>query len=121
MQPIHVVDLADQLADIYEHPDVEGTVIELGGSLALPVGELVSRIRKVERGRPGPWVTLPVGLMRTALGLLEPVLLPLLPLTAGQLASFVTANDGTARADPPGGLRRPSRDLDEMLGDPSHV
>jgi hypothetical protein len=41
---------------------------------------------------------LPAGLIAASVGLLEKVLLPVLPFTAGQIASFV--NDGTAAPDP---------------------
>ena len=52
------------------------------------------RIRHLRFGREPRTLRLPLRPVRGVLGLVEPLLLPLLPLTAGQLASF--ANDSDA-------------------------
>lgn len=55
-------------------------------------------IRRIRYGKPPRVWHLPLGLVRAAVGLIERVALPLVPLTAGQLASF--ANDGLADPHP---------------------
>ena len=52
------------------------------------------RIRKTRFGKDPRTLHVPLRPVRGLLGLLERVLLPLMPLTAGQMATF--ANDGTA-------------------------
>ena len=96
-QPIDRDDLAQILSHLAgEAPGRE--VIEVGGPDRLTFLDLMRRIRIELRGRPGPMVHLPLELMRRVLAALEPALLPVLPLTAGQLAPF--ANDGVARRHP---------------------
>jgi hypothetical protein len=78
--------------------------------------ELLLGIRGALRGRrDGPVVRLPLAAMRHALGAAEPLLLPVLPLTAGQLASFANPSD----ARPTQRLRElgPFRTLRNMLDD----
>jgi len=91
----------DDLGQILSHlaSEVPGReIIEVGGPDQLTFLDLMRRIRVKLRGRPGPMAHLPLELMRRVLAALEPALLPVLPLTAGQLASF--ANDGVARRHP---------------------
>ena len=61
-------------------------------------GDLLGQIRERVRGRSGGLLHLPLGSLRTLVGAVEPVLLPLLPFSAGQLAAF--ANDSTADRHP---------------------
>ena len=97
VQPIDRDDLARILSHLAsEAPGRE--IIEVGGPDRLTFLDLMRRIRIELRGRPGPMVHLPLELMRRVLAALEPALLPVLPLTAGQLAPF--ANDGVARRHP---------------------
>lgn len=93
VQPIDVDDVVIALANI-AHDDSTG-VIEIGGPDRYDLRGLYERLRTV-RGRAGapPFLPLPLTLARHALALVEAPLLPLLPLTAGQLATFV--NDGVA-------------------------
>ena len=113
VQPVHVDDVAETLAGALALPDSTGTV-GLGGPEVLPFLDLLRAIRTRVRGQPGPFLHVPLGPVRAALALAEPLLFPVLPLTAGQLASF--ANPGTVPAEPwPGGLRRPTRPLAAML------
>jgi NADH dehydrogenase len=120
-QPVHVDDLAHRLRTIAAHDAFAGRVVDLGGPEVVSVAELMVRIRQHVRGTAGPWVTLPTGPIRAALALLEPVFLPILPLTAGQLSSFIAGNDGSARSDPAGyGFERPLISLDRMLQEAVH-
>lgn len=96
-QPIDRDDLALILSSLLGEPPGR-EIIEVGGPDQLTVIDLMRRIRVELRGRPGPMVHLPLELMRRVLAVLEPALLPVLPLTAGQLASF--ANDGVASRHP---------------------
>jgi nucleoside-diphosphate-sugar epimerase len=98
VQPIAARDLARVVFAIATRPTLAGAEIDVGGPDILTMEELIRRIRSVFRGRPGPLVHLPLGMVRFTLNLLEPLLLPVLPLSAGQLASF--ANDGVAVPHP---------------------
>jgi NADH dehydrogenase len=108
VQPIDVRDLAFALAEIAAAEPV-GDVVELGGAETVSLEELMARIRRVRGGGPPRALHLPIAPFRTVLGGLEPLLRPLLPLTAGQLATF--ANEGVAQGAAQG-TRRP---LDEGL------
>jgi nucleoside-diphosphate-sugar epimerase len=114
VQPVHVDDVAEVLASALEQPLALPAPVGLGGPETLPFRILLERIRERVRGRPGPFLALPLGPVRGALALVEPLLFPVLPLTAGQLASF--ANPGTVPAESwPAGLPRPERSLAAML------
>jgi nucleoside-diphosphate-sugar epimerase len=95
VQPIDVEDVAQALANLVDAADVSEETIELGGPEAYELRELYARLRAARgaRGRPR-LLQLPLGLARWSLALVEKPLLPLLPLSAGQLATF--ANDGVA-------------------------
>ena len=58
----------------------------------------LDRIRMSLYGKPPARIHVPLTPVRTLLGILEPLLLSVLPLTAGQLASF--ANDGSCEPHP---------------------
>ncbi len=94
VQPIDRDDLARILSCLISEPPGR-EIIEVGGPDQLAILDLMRKIRTVLRGRSGPMVHLPLESMRRVLAVVEPALLPVLPLTAGQLASF--ANDGVAR------------------------
>lgn len=114
VQPVHVDDVVDVLVAVLQRPLAEERPVGLGGPETLGFLELLRRLRVAARGRPGPFLRLPLGPIRGTLALLEPLLLPLLPLTAGQLASF--ANPGTVPSEPwPAGLPRPARPIADML------
>lgn len=98
VQPVDVDDVVLLLAELARDPSASG-LIELGGPRVQTMDELVVQLRKAGGLTPGATlVHLPLGLLRYTLALVEKVLLPLLPFSAGQLASF--ANDGTADASP---------------------
>jgi NADH dehydrogenase len=94
VQPVAVDDLAGCLTRILEDPGFAGRTVEIGGPDILSIEELLGKIR----GAKGPVVHLPAGPISACVGILEKVLLPVLPFTAGQIASFV--NDGTVEHDP---------------------
>ena len=115
-QPVHVDDLADRLLTIATHEAFVNRCVDVGGPEVVPIAELMVRIRRQARGTDGPWLTIPTAPMRALLGLLEPILLPVMPLTAGQLSSFVAGNEGVARPQSDAHLfERPLMSLDRML------
>lgn len=116
VQPIHVDDLAGLLVAALELPAWNGQAISAGGPEILDIETLLLRLRRQARGsRATRPVRLPVAPVRLLLSLLEPVALPLLPFTAGQLAIFL--NPGVADPHPLlARLPHPRRRLDEMLG-----
>jgi nucleoside-diphosphate-sugar epimerase len=114
VQPIHVDDLADLLLAALTLQPLGGRMIEAGGPEILELNDLLGRIRLLALARRGPMLHLPLAPLRAVLAAMEPVLFPLLPFTAGQLASF--ANAGTAKPDPlAAALFRPRLDVATML------
>jgi NADH dehydrogenase len=98
VQPVSVNDLAACLAEIVEEQAPRSGAIEIGGPQVLSMEELLVKIRR-RCGRPeGPVLHLPAKAIAAGLGLIENLLFPLLPFTAGQIASFM--NDGVAASDP---------------------
>jgi NADH dehydrogenase len=93
IQPIYVDDLADCLCTILHERLFRNETLELGGTDVVSIECLLRRIRQAY-GRKGLGVVhLPLRPVRGLLACLEPLLLALLPLTAGQLATF--SEDGT--------------------------
>jgi len=113
VQPIHVDDVVTALLTLAAG-DADGTTVELGGPEVLSMRDLLLRIRAAHGRAFRSPLRLPLGPWRTALAAVEPFLFPLLPLTAGQLASF--ANRGTARPHPVVDALRPRmRGIDAMI------
>lgn len=95
VQPVHVDDLAACLVEVIEHDRFAGETLEVGGPDVLSVVELLQAIRVSRGGAPGPVLRLPLALLRVPALVAERAGLgAVLPVTAGQLASF--ANDSTA-------------------------
>ena len=116
VQPIDVGDLAAALVEVCGDP-ASGETLELGGPESLTLDAWMQRIRAARGQGPARIVHLPLSPIRALLAWLEPLLLPVLPLTAGQLASF--ANDGVAEPNPMMEARAPTlRPLDESLAAP---
>jgi NADH dehydrogenase len=89
--PIHVEDLAEMLVEIAaREPSAEP--IELGGPQTFTLDALLAGLRSAHGRGSAHLVHLPLAPIRALLAALEPALRPVLPLTAGQLATF--ANDG---------------------------
>jgi nucleoside-diphosphate-sugar epimerase len=89
--PIHVDDLAEMLLAIAAGAPC-AQPIELGGPESFTLDALLAGIRAGRGAGAGRLLHLPLAPIRAVLAALEPALRPLLPLTAGQLATF--ANDG---------------------------
>jgi len=96
VQPVYVDDLVQFLLAILEHDFFPNQIHGAGGPSVLSIEELLIRIRSACLHQPSRIVHVPVGLLLPGLRLFEKFLLPLLPLTAGQLMSFV--NDGVVEA-----------------------
>jgi NADH dehydrogenase len=93
IQPIDVGDLAHALVDLCADPPT-GATLEFGGPERLTIDAWMHRIRAAHGAGPARIWHLPLVPIRAFLALIEPLLLPVLPLTAGQLATF--ANDSVA-------------------------
>ena len=120
VQPIHVDDLADLLIASLASPRAwDRQTLTVGGRDVVNIEALLRRFRMTAVADHPRWLHVPIEPLRTVLGLLEPLLRAVMPLTAGQLATF--ANDGIA--DERGALwttllsdrAHPLRGLDEML------
>jgi NADH dehydrogenase len=114
VQPIFVEDAADAIARVLDSSLFDRRIVEIGGPEVLGIEELLLRMRRVAGVGNRRAIHLPVGPLAACLAAIEPVLRPLLPITAGQLASF--KNAGTAAhdcsvADWQSGMRR----VDQML------
>ena len=114
---VDVRDLAQAVVDLVRKPALGGSLLAAGGPERISVKDLLVRLRRYSGRGDGPWVHLPLAPIRTALALLEPALRPVLPLTAGQLSSFVAANDGSAGPNVGAPAVDPTRarTLDEMI------
>jgi nucleoside-diphosphate-sugar epimerase len=95
IQPIYADDLAECLATWIDDPAFARESYDLGGPEVLTFGDFLRRVRRRKRGSTGPLLRLPGKLGIAVLSKLENVALPLLPMTAGQLYSFVY--DSTAK------------------------
>lgn len=98
VQPILVSDLATIVATLLSADRFDGETITVGGPEAVLIGELLQRISLRATGRRRPTVSLPAAPATSLLALLEPVFLPILPVTAGQIQTFTTP--GTAPRHP---------------------
>jgi len=94
VQPVHVDDVVRGIAMLLDAGRFQGEVFELGGPDAMPFSAFLSDIHRAVTGKPARIVPVPLVPIRLLLALVEPVLRPLMPVTAGQLAVF--ANDSTA-------------------------
>jgi nucleoside-diphosphate-sugar epimerase len=98
VQPVSVSDLAVCLAEIVNENVPGSRAIEIGGPQVLSMEELLVKIRRHCGRAEGPVLHLPAKAIAVGLGLIENLVFPLLPFTAGQIASFM--NDGVAASDP---------------------
>ncbi len=93
-QPIHVADVVALLIALAGHSPARDHTLEVGGAERLTMRALLDAIRRARGLAPRHVVSVPLGVLRPALGLVEPLLRPVLPVTAGQFAAFV--NDSVA-------------------------
>jgi NADH dehydrogenase len=98
VQPVVVDDLAHAIAEWIHDDSLLGMDLDLGGPDTLTFEDLLRRVRARLKGKQGPVVHLPAGLMIEVLAALEGPLLPVLPLSAGQIYAFV--HDGVAQPNP---------------------
>jgi len=94
LQPIHVDDVAAAIAGFAAQPELGGEIVELGGPEIVTMRELLERLRATLTARPARSLSIAAAPLAALLGSLEEALFPVLPFTAGQLASFT--NDGVA-------------------------
>ncbi len=114
VQPVAAADVARVIAAVVAGDRFAGETIAVGGPGSVPVAELLDRLALRAGGRKPPTVSLPAAPVASLLALLEPLLLPLLPVTAGQLQTFIAA--GTAPGDPLVDSLRPSfQSLETMI------
>jgi len=115
VQPVFVGDLARMLLAIVRQGAFDGRILEAGGPQPMTIEELLAAIRRILIKKPARFAHLPARPCAAALALLEKFFLPVMPLTAGQLATFT--NDGCAPENALGeqwGVR--PRSVEEMLG-----
>ncbi len=114
VQPVHVDDVVELLLALVAGAPVGAAPLEVGGGDRLTLRELLARIRSARALAPRTPLSIPLGAVRLALGAVEPVFLPLLPVTAGQLAAFVNHSDA-APSDIVVRLLPTPRGIDAML------
>ena len=116
VQPVDVGDLAEVLIAILDDEMLESCTLEIGGPEVVTMENLMQSIRVAKLGQEGKVMHLPIGPIAACLALMEPLLRPVLPFTAGQLASF--RNEGAAAPDPWIERHRPGlKTIKEMLRD----
>ncbi|MCC6927931.1 MAG: NAD(P)H-binding protein [Gemmatimonadaceae bacterium] len=114
VQPIHVDDLAAFLVALAGDDPSGTTPMEVGGGERLTMRALLARVRAASGLKPRSPVGVPLALLRAMLGAAERVVGTALPITAGQLASFV--NDSAAVPNPLVARLLPApRGVDAML------
>lgn len=115
IQPIDASDLASALLELAKAGACTGETIDLGGPEALSMEAFLRRAHAQQAGQPaGLTLHLPVQLALPILRLLERLVGSLLPVSAGQFASFF--NDGVARDNAVLARLRPSmKGVDAMI------
>jgi nucleoside-diphosphate-sugar epimerase len=98
VQPVFVDDLANCLTAMLCLEGLNRQTIEIGGPEVLGIEQLLQRIRCSLGKGEAPACHLPLRPIVACLRRVEALARPLLPFTAGQLASF--SNPGTAREHP---------------------
>jgi NADH dehydrogenase len=90
LQPVWIGDLTLAFALAAEGVGPDGRTLELGGPVSLPYREFVRAIGRAS-GHPRPLVSVPLGLVRAAARVFDP-LGPLAPITSAQLRMLVEGN-----------------------------
>jgi len=115
VEPMHVDDVVSCLVAAVETDAFTNEAIAIAGPEKISMEGLLRRLRAARRGKDGPLVRVPLPLLQIPLKIAETIGLGrLLPITAGQLSSFRFDGVGAPSALQRGS--RPSRGLDEMLG-----
>ncbi len=73
VQPLHVYELAEAIAQLIEHPGALGGVHELGGPTVMSYREMLASYRAALGLGDALWLPMPLPLMRTWAGLAEAV------------------------------------------------
>jgi NADH dehydrogenase len=92
LQPICVDDLVAGIELALLEGRFEGDALDLGGPAPLSFAEFITLTRRALYGGEPRFIRFPLAPVRMILALAEPLLRPILPVTAGQLTMF--ANDG---------------------------
>lgn len=93
LQPIDVNDLVKGIELALSEGRFEGEALDLGGAAPTSFADFIRAIHRAFYGKEPHFLYLPLDPIRALLALMEPLLRPVLPVTAGQLAVF--ANDST--------------------------
>jgi nucleoside-diphosphate-sugar epimerase len=93
LQPIDVDDLVQGIELVISEGRFEGEALDLGGPSPISFADFMRAIHRAFYGKEPRFVPFPLAPIRALLAFMEPVLRPILPVTAGQLALF--ANDST--------------------------
>ena len=98
VQPVYVEDLIAVIVGFLNGGAFENRTIDVGGPETLGMEEFLLKARAIRSGKPPRILHLPGRMWIPLLGFLEKFLLPVMPVTAGQLTSFTS--DGTAEESP---------------------
>jgi len=93
LQPVLVDDVARAITLVLEEGRFDGDTLDVGGADPEQFDHFLQEVRRAITGKRAPVVTVPLGLPRAMLAMIEPIARPVLPVTAGQMALF--ANDST--------------------------
>jgi len=98
LQPVHVDDLAHFLLALALAPEGSPDPVDVGGATRASLRDVLAAMRAAHGEPPRRVVGVPLALLRRSLAIAERFLGGRLPVTAGQLASFV--NDSVAAPHP---------------------
>lgn len=98
LQPVHVDDLAHFLLALALDPEPSDAPVDVGGATRASMRQVLAAMRAARALPARRLLSVPLAPLRPALALAERMLGPRLPVTAGQLASFV--NDSVAAPHP---------------------
>jgi nucleoside-diphosphate-sugar epimerase len=93
LQPIDVDDLVQGVELVLSEGRFRGEALDLGGPSPISFADFMRAIHQAFYGKEPRFISFPLAPVRGLLAFMEPVLRPILPVTAGQLALF--ANDST--------------------------
>jgi NADH dehydrogenase len=94
LQPIDVGDLVQGIELVVSEGRFRGEILDLGGPSPISFTDFMRATHKAFYGKDPFFIYFPLAPIRSLLAFMEPMLHRILPVTAGQLASF--ANNSTA-------------------------